>query len=165
MLALVLVVLTAVAELFPETAIGQVLRRWLIELPARKLAELNFARVALAAALFVAIMALIAVTKADGALVVAQGLPEGLAWLAAGDTAVYAELAAAALLVRAAAGFQVTLRAARLLAARTGRRALAFFRKPQRGRAYAARTRVQRPRRIGRSRDDEDRLAPAFAIA
>ena len=161
MLTLVLVALVVVAERFPETAIGQVLRRWLIELPARKLTELSLARVLLAAALFVAIAGLIAVAKADGALVAAQGLPEGLAWLAAGDTAVYVELAAAALLVRAAAGFQVTFRAARLLATRALQRTLAFFRKPQRGRACAART--QRPRRIFLSRDDEDRQALAFA--
>ena len=115
----------------------------------------------LAAALFAAIAGLIVVAKADGALVVAQGLPEGLAWLVAGDTAVYVELAAAALLVRAAAGFQVTFRTARLLAARTLQRPLSLFRKLQRGRACAART--QRPRRIFLSRDDEDRQALAFA--
>jgi hypothetical protein len=155
------------AEFFPDTDVGKLFRHWLIELPARKLSELSAARLFLFIALLCLFGAIIAIAKAEGAMFVAQGSPDVIAWLAAGDTAAYLDLLAAAWLLRTRLRFGDAGRALCLMAAYVTRLAvtcLGAVRHRLRSRPRS-RSDVSIRRRAPGRRDEEDRPAPAFAFA
>ena len=76
-----------VAVLFRETPVGKLLRRLLIELPARKLDRITPTHLAAAFVTVVVIAGVIAYAKTEGMFVVAQGLPEGFVWFTMFDVA------------------------------------------------------------------------------
>ena len=98
----------AMAWLFPETPTGRSLRRLLVDLPARKLAQVTPGKVIFALLVVLAIAAAIGLARTDGIFLVAQGLPDGIAWFATFDVATYLDVIALAWLLAA----MVRLRAA-----------------------------------------------------
>jgi hypothetical protein len=87
MLAILVTTIGLILWLAPDTPIGRQLRRALVEWPAERLSRLRLGHVLLILLLAAASAALIALAKSDGAFLVAQGLPEALASLAAFDVA------------------------------------------------------------------------------
>lgn len=155
-----------IAELCPDIPVGRFLRRWMIELPAARLTQIGLMRCVLFLLVCGMVFGLIAVAKAEGAFVAAQGGPEALAWLASVDGAVYFEFLAAAWLLRANVRFKAVTAA---LSTRVLRLKLQF-RRPyaQRTRAPSAqngRSSRRRPLIPPRRADDEERPAPVYAFA
>jgi hypothetical protein len=108
----------AMAWLFPDTPAGRSLRRLLVDLPARKLAQLTPGAVIFALLVMLAIAATIALFKTDGIFLAAQGLPEGIAWFATFDVAAYLDLIALAWLLAAMVRLRTAYDGLRALAAR-----------------------------------------------
>lgn len=166
MATMVLCVALALVVLAPGTAIGRLLRRLLIDLPARKL---NQARPAHLAAGLVALslaVAVIVYAKTEGMMVVAQGFPEGWAWFAMFDVATYVDaialLALLAATVRLRAAYDV-LRASTARAKRGALQFIAALKARQGRRATLAPDRNRR--RTPTAPSDEDRAWPVLAPA
>ena len=87
----------------PDTAAGKALHRLLVEAPARQLSRLTRGRLGIALVLVAVSVAVLAFFKDEGAILLAQGLPESMALLASADTAALLDLAAVAVLMGAAA--------------------------------------------------------------
>ena len=111
----------AMAWLFPETPAGRSLRRLLIDLPARKLAQVTPGMVIFALLMVIATAVAIALARSDGIFLVAQGLPEGIAWFATFDVATYLDVIALAWLLAAMVRLRAAYDAFRVLAARAKR--------------------------------------------
>ena len=154
--------------LFPETAFGALLRRWLVVLPAEKLSRLTLGRLVFGLLVLVFIAGVIALAKTDGLIVIAQGIPEVASWFAVFDIATYVDVIALTLLLGASVRFRAVSEAMRSAAARArqwGRRCGAILRRASilfaRSRARRTRPSVTRPKRD----EGEDRPAPVFAFA
>jgi hypothetical protein len=113
----------AMVWLFPETPTGRSLRRLLVDLPARKLAQVTPAGVILALLVALAIAAAIGLARTDGIFLVAQGLPEGIAWFATFDVATYLDVIALAWLLGAMVRLRAAYEGLRALADQAKRRA------------------------------------------
>jgi hypothetical protein len=92
----------AVLVFWPETGCGRFLRRGLVDAPARMFARLTPGGVLFALFVVLAIGAVIGLAKTDAVFVLAQGAPEGIAWLVTFDVATYLDLIAVAWLLAAA---------------------------------------------------------------
>jgi hypothetical protein len=110
MLIFLLCAAMMVAWGWPQTPVGRVLRRLMVEWPARQLSRLDPDKVLpklTSGRILLVLLALIAVAAAvllarNGALVfLAQGLPEGVAWFAAFDIATYLDVMALAIVLSA----------------------------------------------------------------
>ena len=106
----------AMAWLFPETPTGRSLRRLLVDLPARKLAQLTPGTVIFGLLVVLAIALAIGLFRTDGIFLVAQGLPEGVAWCATFDVATYLDVIALAWLLAAMVRLRAAYDALRVLA-------------------------------------------------
>lgn len=166
MLIFLFCAVAATAWLFPDTPAGRSLRRLLVDLPARKLAQLTPGAVIFALLIVLAIAGAIGLARTDGIFLVAQGLPDGIAWFATFDVAAYLDVIALAWLLAAMVRLRTAYDALRALAAQARRLAqlwIAMLR--VRGRAGAS----TRSRRAGGkppppSRDDEPGW-PALAFS
>jgi hypothetical protein len=96
MLELLICVALVTLLAWPETLVGRLLHRLLVERPAQKLSQVRMAHVAFIILLAVVTAAAIAFARNDGPFLVAQGA-EGLAWFATVDIATYVDVAALAL--------------------------------------------------------------------
>jgi len=110
----------AVAWLLPETSLGRLLRRLLVEAPGRALGRLTPARAVFGLLVIVALAAFVQFAKTDGLMMVAQAIPEGVAWFAAFDVATYIDVIALVWLVAATVRLRVAWRALRSAGARIG---------------------------------------------
>ncbi|HEV7383947.1 MAG TPA: hypothetical protein VGN89_03645 [Phenylobacterium sp.] len=144
---------------WPQTPVGRVLRRLMVEWPARQLARLDLGKVLpkrTAGRVLLVLLVLFAVAAAvllarNGALVfLAQGLPEGVAWFAAFDIATYLDVMALAVVLSATVRVRAIYAALRAWIARSALGRLA----PRGG---GARSRSPRPQRRPQppSNDDE----------
>lgn len=146
----------AMAWLFPDTPTGRSLRHLLVDLPARKLAQLTPGAVIFALLVVLAIAAAIGLARTDGIFLVAQGLPEGIAWFATFDVATYLDVIALAWLLTATVRLRMAYDGLRALAARA-RRVARPWTTALRVRRARARTRSRRPagKPLRPSRDEE----------
>jgi len=158
MLAILVTTIGLILWLAPDTPIGRQLRRALVEWPAERLSLLRLGHVLLILLLAAASAALIALAKSDGAFLMAQGLPEALASLAAFDVASYLDVLALGWLLAASvrlrvvkATFGSALARARLWVAR---RAMPRARAPRR-----------RPAASPPPANADDEGWPGFALA
>jgi hypothetical protein len=154
----------AVAWLFPDTPAGRALRRLLVDLPARKLAQLTAGRVIFALLVMLAIAAAIGFAKTDGIALLAQGLPDGIAWFATFDVATYLDVIAIAWLLAAAVRLRAAYDGLRTLAARARRLAQPWI-KMLRLRKTGARSRSRRPGEKPPPPREDDRAWPALAFS
>jgi hypothetical protein len=157
----------ATALLPPQTSVGKLLRRLLIEWPARALSKLTPARIVFALLVPTATIGLITFAKIDGLTVGAQAIPEGLTWFAAFDVATYIDVIGLVLLVAATVRFRAAHRAACSAAARVrqwvSRCVGALRERSQSGaRSRSHRIRRQDPPPTG---EDGGWPAPAFSVA
>jgi hypothetical protein len=166
MLIFLFCAVAAMAWLFPETPTGRSLRRLLVDLPARKLAQLTPGHVIFALLVAIAIALAIGLFRTDGIFLVAQGLPEGIAWFATFDVATYLDVIALAWLLAAMVRLRAAydgLRALADQAKRLAQRWVAVLR--VRGRA-GARTRSRRAAgKPPRPLRDEEPGRPALAFS
>jgi hypothetical protein len=81
-----------IALTFSETPTGRMFRWLLVELPARQLAKLTPAGIGFGILLIAASVAVIAMLGADSFFLIAQGVPESLAWFVAFDVATYLDV-------------------------------------------------------------------------
>jgi hypothetical protein len=92
LIALLLLAFVALALKAPDTPAGRIIRRWLIERPAK----LRASHLVLFALLALASVGLILWLRGEATFLLGSGLPEALGWFAAFDVATYAEVIAAA---------------------------------------------------------------------
>jgi hypothetical protein len=163
MLILLLCAAMIVAWRWPQTPVGRVLHRLMVDWPARQLAKLDPGKVLpkltsgkvllVLLVLFAAAMAIV-VAENDGLMFLAQGLPDGVAWFAAFDVATYLDVIALAVVLSATVRLRAIYAVLRAWVARS-----ALGRLVQR--AQGARSRSPRPERKTPppSNDDE----PAWA--
>ena len=168
MLVILLGAVLAIIGFCPETEIAKVLRRALVEAPARMLAQMTRRRtVVLLATLALLLVAIVLARLLEDGVVSFWFLPEGVAWMAAFDVASYLEIMAAVWLVAGALSLRAVDRAIRSAAARARQWALNRLRvmmiaaQSLGRRALRIRTRVAPPKKG----DDSDRPAPGFAFA
>jgi hypothetical protein len=149
---------------FPETRIGGVLRRLLIDNPARWLAKLKRGQVLLALVIFAALAAAYAIGRQDGLIVAGQMTAEGLTYAMAFDLATWLDVTAIALAIAVTLRFRDAIRPAATQARQWARRCagmlMATFTSLARGRDRRARPKLQ-----PRHGEDPDRPAPGFAWA
>ena len=159
MLTVLLCAAMMFAWLCPQTPLGRMLRRLLVEWPARKLAaldprkmlpKLTAGRVLLLLLVLSALALVVAVARADVTMFLAQGMPEGIAWFATFDVAAYLDVIALALVLGATVRVRAIYAALKAWVARS-----AICRRMWRGRS--ARSRSPRPERRPHppSNDDE----------
>jgi len=155
----------ATALLLPDTSVGKLFRRLLIEWPARKLSQLTPARVAFALLVATATIGLITFAKIDGLILTAQAIPDGLAWFAAFDVATYIDVIGLVLLVAATVRFRAAYRAARSVATRVRQwfsRCVGALRERYQ---FGARSRPHRIRRKDAPPTGDDGSWPALAFS
>jgi hypothetical protein len=164
MLVLWICAIMVVIARYPETPIGRVLKRLLVDKPAEALAKLTLTRAILLLAIIAIGAAVIHFARSDLLMVVAQGAPETVGWFFALDVGAYfdvialAVLAAASLSLRALYG---RARSALQLGWRLTSRVTAAL-----GHRLSVRQRSPRRRpgaRTPPSSDDERGLGWAFA--
>lgn len=155
-----------VALLFPETPVGRLLRRLLIERLADRLAGLTLVRLLKGLLVLFPVVALVAAVHAlEHGTVLIAAAPDALAWVAAVDVAAYFDVVAAVFLIAATVRLRVVAQALRLMAARARRWAVRCA-GAVRGLVVSGRNRSRRPRppiRRPRRNDDADRPAPGLA--
>jgi urease accessory protein UreF len=163
LIAMVFAVLV-LALWFPETRIGGVLRRLLIDHPARWLDRLKRGQVLLALVIFAALAAAWAIGLEDGVRVAGQMTAEGLTYAMAFDLATWLDVTAIALAIAVTLRFREAIRPAATQARQWAKRAagllMATFSSLARDRGRRARP-TPRPRHG----EDPDRPAPGFAWA
>jgi E3 ubiquitin-protein ligase DOA10 len=167
MLTLMFSTALAIALLLSYTQTGKVLRDMLIDLPARQLAKLTPARIALAVFVIAAIAGLIAFAKSDGLMLVAQGVPEAIGVFATFDVATYVDVIGMLLLLAAAVRVRAALQASCAVAARSWRWLLRCTKRLSSVR-HRAMARRRRPRKTApRPSDGDDRgwCTPAYSWA
>ncbi|MDB5417876.1 MAG: hypothetical protein JWP50_1295 [Phenylobacterium sp.] len=157
MLTILMFAAGLVLLLAPDTPIGRQLKRVLVEWPAERLSRVRPGLVLLILLLVVAGAALIAVAKSEGAFLVAQGLPEALASLAAFDVATYLDVLAIAWLFAAS----VRLRAVKAAIGSAMARARPWIARQAAPRARARRSRPASPPPA----NSDDEGSPGFALA
>jgi hypothetical protein len=157
MLTLLVFAIGLVLWLAPDTPLARQLRKTLVERPAERLSRVRPGAVLLILLLAAVSAAILAIAKSEGALLVAQGLPEALASFAALDVATYFDVLAVAWLF----GASVRLRALRSVASS----GVAHVRRWIARRA-APRRRAQRSRPAApRAANPDDEGWPAFPLA
>lgn len=134
-------------RLAPHSPLGRILSLWLVEAPARALSRITPGKTILFALILLAAWAAIAIAKTEGGFLVAQGAPEGMAWLLTLDVASYVDAIAVAWLLAASVRLKAVKAAAHLLLAKVKRPAV-------RRTARARRSRLQRPRSLTANDDD-----------
>lgn len=152
MLAIFLFTAFLVIRTAPDTFLGRVLHRALVEWPAEKLSRLTRGQAVCWLGFGLALWAAVAVLGGDAVRMVGMALPETAAWFAAFDVSMLADILVAAALV--ATQTRVSGMRARLQSAltRAGRR--------------SPRPRAPRRRRtIGPKPDNDEEPAPRFALA
>jgi hypothetical protein len=155
----------ALALLFPETTAGKLVRRLMIDLPARKLAQLTPARAAFGLLVVVAIATTITIAKIDGLILSAQAIPEGLVWFAAFDVATYIDVIGLILLVAATVRFRAAYQAVCSAASRARQWAARCVGAVRERLQYGARDRSHRNRRKGSPpKDDGDWRGFVFSV-
>ncbi len=142
--------------LLREAPVGELLRRLLIELPARELPRLTPARLAFGLLVAMAIVVVITFAKATGMIAIAQAIPEGLAWFATFDVGTYLDAIALIWLVAAVVQFRAAYHASRLAVARTTRWLLRCIGVLRGRNTYGARTRSHRHRPTSSRPNQED---------
>ena len=158
MLALGILAVMAVLKLAPDTAIAKALSRLLVEAPARLLSRFSPTSLALAAILLAFSLFLVAYAKNEGAYLAAQGLPEGLAWIAAFDVGTWVDLIVMGWLLGAAVRVKHMREAIRVLRLR-----LAVRRSRVRARARGPAPRRQRRAPPPANDDEPDAARPGQA--
>jgi hypothetical protein len=167
MLILLLCAAMVVAWRWPQTPVGRVLHRLMVEWPARRLANLSpgkmlpklpAGRVLLVLIVLIGIVLAEGVFRGDVMMFLAQISPEGIAWFATFDIAAYFDVVALALMLGATVRLRAVAQALRAWAARV-RQAVAVRRLSARSRR--ARRPVRRP--PPRSGDDDGGWAWAYA--
>jgi hypothetical protein len=142
-----------VMRLAPHSAAGLVLRRLLVEAPARWLSGLRRAHVILVILSLLALWAAVAIARTEGAPLVAQGMPEAMTWILSLDVASYMDAVAIAFLLAAGVRVKALKTVARAAIDRV-------LRRPVR----AARPRRRRPQRA-RAPANDDEPAPRKVAA
>jgi hypothetical protein len=168
MLVILLGVIFAIVGLCPESDIGKLLRRALVEAPARKLARMTRRRMILGAALLVFLVGAIALARLiEDGMVFVQFVPEGVAWMAAFDVASYLELMAAVWLVAGALSLRAVDQAMKAAAARARQWAANRLRMLVAAMGRLAERRAHRIRRriAAKKPKDGDRPAPGLVFA
>jgi hypothetical protein len=152
----------ALALWFPETRSGGVLRRLLIDAPARRLDRLKRGHVVLALTVFAVLAAAWAIGRQDGLIVAGQMSAEGLSYAMVFDLATWLDVTAIALAIGAAVRLREAIGLAAVQARQwASRRAgplMATLTSLTRGRA-------RRPRPTPRPRHGEDPDRPATGLA
>jgi hypothetical protein len=151
-----LVVLLLVA--FPATAPGRVLRRLLVEAPARRLNGLTAGRVAFYGALALAGVGLFWLFEAEGIRLFSFIAPDLLVWFTMFDVSVFLDV----FILAAVLAARVRIRAVATALARGLRRMPSRVRTRARGRERADRARISRG---GKPSEDPEPGSPAFALA
>lgn len=95
----VLLALIGVMGALPDTQVGRILRRWLVEAPARSLARFSPRRLVGPALLAAIGLFLFLLFEAEGLRLFAMALPEVVAWAVMFDVTVTLDLLAALLVV------------------------------------------------------------------
>ena len=108
MLILLICAAIVAMRLWPQTPAGRFLRRWLVEMPARKLRP---SAVLFAFAVLIAIVIALAVAGSDGLVVAAQGT-EAISWFVTFDVATYVDVIAIAWLLARTVRLRAVLRSA-----------------------------------------------------
>jgi len=120
----------------PNTLLGRVLRRALVEHPAERLSRVRRGQVLILLLLAAVSIATVALLKSEGAFLVAGGLPEGLTWVATFDVASYFDILALGWLFAASVRLRAVKAVLGSLLARTrprgARRAMPRSRTPRR---------------------------------
>lgn len=140
-LATLFICALGLAVFFPDTPEGKLLRGFLVDFPAKKLANVSPAVATFWLLVFFCIALFIEIMGAEGAQMVAMTLPEMLAWYVAYDISAYIDILLVAWLLSTFARSRDTLRA-------LARQTLRAFRAP----AVATRLLLRRLRRAARSR-------------
>lgn len=157
MLVLLILAAWAIIKLAPRSAAGRFLNRMLVTTPARVLSRFSATSLILAALMIAAAGAMLLYGGDDARFITAQGLPEGLAWIAAFDLGSWIDL----IVVGWALGASVRLRAVREGVLILRRR----LRAPRRAAPARPRDRAVRSRRSPPAADNEDEPPPALARA
>jgi len=167
MLMLLLCAAMIVAWRWPQTPVGRVLHRLMVDWPARLLAKWDPGKVMpklAAGKVLFGLMIVLAVLGAaalaqHGAIFLAQGAPEVIAWFAAFDVATYIDVIALALVLGATVRLRAAYAAIRTWLARSTLSRLT--RRPG-----GARSRSPRPERKAPPPSNDDEPAwPAFGLA
>ena len=151
----------AVAWMFPETPVGRLLRRLSIKAPARALARLTPATAIFAFMVILAIAAVVQFAKTDGLIMIAQAIPDGIAWFVTFDVATYIDVIALVWLVAATVRIRAVYQALRSGIRRWVLRNVGALRDRT---VHGAGRRLPRGRRTTSppKKEDEDWRAPAF---
>lgn len=170
MLTLLLCAAMAVAWRWPQTPVGRMLRRLMVEWPARQLVKLAPGRmlpkltpgkVLFVLLVLLAVAAAIAVSRTE-AVILLQGAPEGIAWFATFDIAAYLDVIALALMLGATVRLRAIYAALKAWVARSALGRLAARVRGGRG----ARSRAPRVgRRLPPPSNDDEPAWPAFGLA
>jgi len=164
MLIVLLCAALALATFFPETRIGGLLNRLLIELPARKLGAVKRRHIAVGVLVVAAIALAHAVGKDEGMLAMTQAVGDGLGWLAAYDLTAYIDIVAIGVLIAATVHVRAALRVAAVQARQWAARSIGLLRGGVALRSHG-RARRSRPASRPRRGEDSDRPAPGLAWA
>jgi hypothetical protein len=166
MLIFLFCAVAAMVWLFPDTPAGRSLRRLMVDLPARKLAQVTPGHMIFALLIVLAITLAIGLFRTDGIFLVAQGLPEGIAWFATFDVATYLDVIALAWLLSAMVRLRAAYQGLRALADQAKRLAQGWIAMLRIRDRAGARTRSRRTG--GKPRPpppDEEAGWPAFAFS
>jgi hypothetical protein len=161
MLFLLLCAAMIVTWRWPETSVGRVLHRLMVDWPAHQLARLGNAlprhasgKLLLLLLIVLMVALAIVVARNDGMIFLAQGMPEGIAWFATFDIATYLDVVALGLMLGATVRLRAVYVALRSWLART-----ALGRVVRRARGARSQSRRAGRRARPPSNDDE----PAWA--
>lgn len=163
MLILLLCAAMIVAWRWPQTPVGRVLHRLMVEWPARQLAKLDpgkllpklgSGRMLLVLLLVLAVGMAIEVARSDGMMFLAQVVPDGVAWFATFDIATYLDVVALGVVLGATVRLRAIYAALKAWVVRS-----VLGRKVRQARGARRRTPHPRRRPPPSSNDDE----PAWA--
>ncbi len=145
----------AIPVLFPDTDIGRTMRRWMVEMPARRLNRVSSGRIAFYAFLAALGLMLVGLFEVEGLRLFGMLLPDTLVWFAMFDVGVFID----ALLITGAILASNGLRAARAQVSAAPRQIVAVMKRLT-ARAGRARRSQVRPRPPSAKDDDG---GPAWA--
>jgi len=164
MLILLFSMAVAIVLLWPDTIAGRALRRLMIEQPARKVAQITPGTALFALLVMLVIAVVIGVAKRDGVALLAQGVPEGIAWFATFDVATYIDVIALAWLLAATVRLRAAYGALTASVARAKRLTTLWLSGLRvRGKSGARRRARRCGQRAPRPSPDQDEVWPALA--
>jgi hypothetical protein len=161
MLFLWICAIMVVIARYPETPIGKILKHFLVDLPAGKLAQLTRTAMAFLVLVFtICVAAVLFGNASEGAMMGAQMAPETVGWFFAFDVGTYIDVIALALLAAATLSLRVVYQRARSALSSALRRVEVLVSR------IAARSRTPRRRPGVRppNTDDDGWAAAGFAI-